>query len=478
MSSIVVPSAKKWTNISKEREVDLIAKDEESGLHIDCRYCIKYEPNNPKQWRILSSCPFGIGEFNKHCTFDKKHVDYKRRYLNDEKLRKELTPEEYELVRLKTKQNLKEQSLHAFLTKNPAQKRKQPSKPPLPRNICRGILSQKQSENKETQLGLKYYCSYYKHNNISDRSTLTNDGRPKLLYGLIGDSDTYSIFSSLCNGIAAPKRVQLSTAGKRCSKYKNYKTVVICSQCDAISQSKRNNEAAKMRRKVKFFKPLDQCLDGTIDIADTSVEVALNSVKCIGNEHLSMKGLELVCTIRNIQEYVEARKPEIVKDKKKRKQRSKTFLERWPTFIEKHGEHFEKTLLHDFMINYMNFMENDSTAPKGDRVMNFQIALASSGSGKKASEIVAANLYGPAYRTMQAKIANETAQDLPPLLIDMSKSDMIAFVCNLIEDNFDKAKEDITFSMSCDASKTVPLPQVCTSNPFELIYNNYVYFIY
>ena len=53
----------------------------------------------------------------------------------------------------------------------------------------------------------------------------------------------------------------------------------------------------------------------------------------------------------------------------------------------------------------MNYMEGLHTAPKGDRVINFQIALASSGSGKRASKIVASNLYGAAYRTMQARIA-------------------------------------------------------------------------
>eukprot|EP00957_Ditylum_brightwellii_P052523 3982937-Ditylum_brightwellii.AAC.1 len=95
--------------------------------------------------------------------------------------------------------------------------------------------------------------------------------------------------------------------------------------------------------------------------------------------------------------------------------------------MAQHGERFEHTLLHNFMMNYMDFMDGDLTAPKGDRVMNFQIALASSGSGKKASEILAANLYGARYRNMQKKIAKEPTCHLPPLLINMSKEDMIKF---------------------------------------------------
>eukprot|EP00957_Ditylum_brightwellii_P014743 1111935-Ditylum_brightwellii.AAC.1 len=42
----------------------------------------------------------------------------------------------------------------------------------------------------------------------------------------------------------------------------------------------------------------------------------------------------------------------------------------------------------------------------------------------------------------------------------MSKKDMIKFACDLIKDNFNKENDVITYSMSCDASKNVPLPQV------------------
>eukprot|EP00957_Ditylum_brightwellii_P141476 10777743-Ditylum_brightwellii.AAC.1 len=103
-------------------------------------------------------------------------------------------------------------------------------------------------------------------------------------------------------------------------------------------------------------------------ISSDAVATAVRQVESIHTQNLTLDGQALLVKIKSIREYTDLRKNQGKKDEKPAKKRncSKTFMERFPEFYEKFGEHFKQSLLHNLLINFMNFTEKDYLASKGE----------------------------------------------------------------------------------------------------------------